>query len=45
MRWGADAIVLEPEKLRNEIRSEAIEILAAYANGIDIEQVETTLTI
>jgi predicted DNA-binding transcriptional regulator YafY len=44
MRWGADAIVLEPEKLRNEIRSEAIEILAAYANGIDIEQVETTLT-
>lgn len=43
MRWGSNAIVLEPEKLRNEIRTEAIEMIAAYANGID--QVEKTLTV
>lgn len=41
MRWGANAIVLEPEKLRNEIRTEAIEMLAAYANGM--EQVKKTI--
>ena len=41
MRWGADAIVLEPEKLRNEIRTEAIEMIAAYASGM--EQPEKTL--
>ena len=41
MRWGAKAIVLEPEKLRDEIQSETVEMLAAYAR--DIEQVEKTL--
>jgi hypothetical protein len=42
MRWGAKAIVLEPEKLRNEIQAETVEMLAVYANGI--EQVEKTST-
>ena len=42
MQWGAKAIVLEPEELRNEIQAETIEMLAVYANGI--EQVEKTLT-
>jgi predicted DNA-binding transcriptional regulator YafY len=42
MRWGASAIVLEPEDLRNEIRAETLEMLAVYAEGI--EQVEKTLT-
>ena len=32
MRWGARAIVLEPEKLRNEIQAEAVEMMAGYAN-------------
>jgi len=41
MRWGADAIVLEPEKLRDEIQAETVEMLAVYANGI--EQLEKTL--
>jgi predicted DNA-binding transcriptional regulator YafY len=34
MRWGAKATVLKPKRLRNEIRSEAVEMLAAYANVI-----------
>ena len=42
MRWGAGAIVLEPEELRNEIRAETLEMLAVYADGI--EKVEKTLT-
>jgi predicted DNA-binding transcriptional regulator YafY len=42
MRWGAGAIVLEPEELRSEIRAETLEMLAVYADGI--EQVEKTLT-
>jgi predicted DNA-binding transcriptional regulator YafY len=42
MRWGAKAIVLEPEKLREEIQAETVEMLAVYANGI--EQAEKTLT-
>jgi predicted DNA-binding transcriptional regulator YafY len=42
MRWGAKAIVLEPEELRNEIQAETVEMLAVYANGID--QVEKALT-
>jgi predicted DNA-binding transcriptional regulator YafY len=42
MRWGAKAIVLEPEELREEIQAETVEMLAVYANGI--EQVEKTLT-
>jgi predicted DNA-binding transcriptional regulator YafY len=42
MRWGARAIVLEPEELRNEIQAEAIEMMASYVNGI--EQVGKTLT-
>jgi predicted DNA-binding transcriptional regulator YafY len=43
MRWGAKAIVLEPEELRDEIRAETVEMLAVYANGI--EQVEKTLAV
>jgi predicted DNA-binding transcriptional regulator YafY len=31
MRWGAAAVVLEPEELRDEIQAEAAEILAGYA--------------
>jgi hypothetical protein len=42
MRWGANAIVLEPEELRNEIQAETVEMLAVYANGIDLA--EKTLT-
>jgi predicted DNA-binding transcriptional regulator YafY len=42
MRWGAKAIVLEPEELRNEIRAETVEMRAVYANGIDL--VEKALT-
>ena len=42
MRWGAKAIVLEPEELRDEIQAETVEMLAVYANGID--QVEKALT-
>jgi predicted DNA-binding transcriptional regulator YafY len=41
MRWGANAIVLEPEELRNEIQTEAIEMMAGYADGM--EQVKKTL--
>jgi predicted DNA-binding transcriptional regulator YafY len=43
MRWGAKAIVLEPEELRDEVRAETVEMLAVYANGID--QVEKTLAV
>ena len=42
MRWGAKAIVLEPEELRDEIQAEAIEMMAGYASGM--ERVEKTLT-
>ena len=42
MRWGAKAIVLEPEKLRDEIQAEAVEMMAVYASSI--EQVEKSLT-
>jgi predicted DNA-binding transcriptional regulator YafY len=31
--WGAAAVVLEPEELRDEIQAEAAEILAGYAGG------------
>lgn len=34
MRWGAAAVVLEPESLRDEIQAEAAEMLAGYANGL-----------
>jgi predicted DNA-binding transcriptional regulator YafY len=42
LRWGAKAIVLQPEELRNEIQTESVEMLAVYAKGID--QVEKTLS-
>ena len=42
MRWGAKAIVLEPEELRNEIQAETVEMLAVSANGM--EQMEKALT-
>jgi predicted DNA-binding transcriptional regulator YafY len=32
--WGAAAVVLEPEELRDEIQSEAAEILAGYAKEV-----------
>ena len=41
MRWGAKAIVLEPEELRDEIRAETVEMLAVYASGMD--RMEKTL--
>jgi predicted DNA-binding transcriptional regulator YafY len=43
MRWGAKAIVLEPQELRDQIQAEAIEMMAGYASGID--QVEKPLTV
>ena len=42
MQWGAKAIVLEPEGLRNEIQTETVEMLAVYANSI--KPMEKTLT-
>lgn len=42
LQWGAKAIVLEPEELRNEIQTETVEMLAVYAKGS--EQVEKTIT-
>jgi predicted DNA-binding transcriptional regulator YafY len=42
MRWGADARVLAPPKLREEIQSEAIEMMACYANGM--QPAKKTLT-
>ena len=32
MRWGSSAVVLEPGELRDAVRVEAAEMLAAYAN-------------
>jgi predicted DNA-binding transcriptional regulator YafY len=43
LRWGSQAQVLEPDSLREEIRSEAAEILGVYANSA--EQVESVLTV
>ena len=43
MRWGAKAIVLQPEELRNEIQAETVEMLAVYANSI--ENAEKTLAV
>jgi predicted DNA-binding transcriptional regulator YafY len=43
MRWGSNAIVLEPEELRDEIQNEAVEMMAAYANGM--EQIENTFAV
>ena len=40
--WGSQARVLEPDSLREEIRSEAAEILGVYAGTA--EQVESALT-
>jgi len=34
MCWGAAALVLEPESLRDEIQAEAADMLARYANGL-----------
>ncbi|NNL75801.1 MAG: transcriptional regulator [Desulfobacterales bacterium] len=42
LRWGSRAQVLEPDSLREEIRSEAAEILGVYANRS--EQIESALT-
>jgi predicted DNA-binding transcriptional regulator YafY len=42
LRWGSRAQVLEPDSLREEIRSEAAEILSVYANSF--EQMESALT-
>ena len=42
LRWGSQAQVLEPNSLREEIRSEAAEILGVYANSS--EQIENALT-
>jgi proteasome accessory factor B len=42
LRWGSQAQVLEPDSLREEIRSEAAEILGVYANSS--EQMENAIT-
>jgi predicted DNA-binding transcriptional regulator YafY len=42
LRWGAQAQVLQPDALREEIRSEAAEILGVYANSS--EQMESALS-
>lgn len=42
LHWGSQARVLEPDSLREEIRSEAAEILGVYAGTS--EQVESALT-
>ena len=42
LRWGAQAQVLEPDALREEIRSEAAEILGVYAGSS--EQMENALS-
>ena len=42
LRWGSQAQVIEPDSLREEIRSEAAEILGVYANSS--EQMESILT-
>ena len=42
LRWGSQAQVLEPDSLREEIRSEAAEILGVYASSS--EQMESALT-
>lgn len=42
LRWGSQAQVIEPDSLREEIRSEAAEILGVYANSS--EQMESALT-
>jgi predicted DNA-binding transcriptional regulator YafY len=42
LRWGSQAQVLEPCSLREEIRSEATEILGVYADSS--EQMESALT-
>jgi len=34
LRWGRKAVVLEPDELRDAVRSEAAEMLAVYANGL-----------
>ena len=43
MRWGAAAVVLEPDELRDEIQSEAAEMLAGYANDVDL--IKNALTV
>jgi predicted DNA-binding transcriptional regulator YafY len=42
LRWGSRAQVLEPDSLREEIRSEAAEILGVYANSS--EQIKSALS-
>ena len=42
LRWGSQAQVIEPGSLREEIRSEAAEILGVYANSS--KQMESALT-
>ena len=43
LRWGSQAQVLEPDSLREAIRSEAAEILGVYANSS--EQMENAITV
>jgi hypothetical protein len=38
MSWGASALVLEPESLRDEIREEAEVILERYVKNIKEEE-------
>ena len=34
MSWGSEAVVLEPQALRDDIQAEAADMLAGYANGL-----------
>ena len=38
MRWGSNAYVLEPEELREEIRSAAADMLVMYEKGIESDK-------
>jgi hypothetical protein len=38
MRWGANALVLEPESLRDEIQSKCSLTIRKYANNLGIGQ-------
>ena len=38
MSWGSKALVLEPDSLREKIRSESEELLGKYGGGLLTEQ-------
>jgi predicted DNA-binding transcriptional regulator YafY len=40
--WGSQALVIEPESLRDEIRSESVKMLERYGSAISKEESLTT---